>query len=30
VPQYDHDGVTQGWTKYYWEPWKAYLAARKR
>ena len=30
VPQYDHDGVTQGWTKYYWEPWKAYLSAKKR
>ena len=30
VPPYDHDGVTQGWLKYYWEPWKVYLAARKR
>ena len=30
VPKYDHKGVTQGWVKYYWEPWKAYLAARKR
>ena len=30
VPQYDQDGVTQGWVKYYWEPWKTYLAARKR
>jgi uncharacterized protein YndB with AHSA1/START domain len=30
VPQYDHDGVTQGWVKFYWEPWKAYLAAHKR
>lgn len=30
VPEYDHAGVTQGWVKYYWEPWKAYLAARKR
>ena len=29
VPSYDHDGVTQGWKKYYWEPWKAYLVARK-
>jgi activator of HSP90 ATPase len=30
VPPYDHDGVTQGWVKYYWEPWKAYLGALKR
>jgi activator of HSP90 ATPase len=30
VPEYDQEGVTQGWPKYYWEPWKAYLAARKR
>jgi activator of HSP90 ATPase len=27
VPQYDHAGVMQGWVKYYWEPWKAYLDA---
>ena len=25
VPEYDHKGVTDGWRKYYWEPWKAYL-----
>ena len=30
VPEYDHAGVTQGWVKYYWDPWKAYLASRKR
>jgi activator of HSP90 ATPase len=30
VPEYDHQGVTQGWVKFYWEPWKAYLATRKR
>jgi uncharacterized protein YndB with AHSA1/START domain len=30
VPQHDHKGVTEGWPKYYWEPWKSYLAARKR
>ena len=30
VPPYDHKGVTQGWTKYYWEPWKEYLKPRKR
>ena len=28
VPQQDHKGVTQGWQKYYWKPWKKYLAAR--
>src|SRR5271165_6087041 len=22
VPEHDHAGVTQGWVKYYWEPWK--------
>ena len=27
VPEHDHKGVTQGWTKYYWEPWRTYLAA---
>ena len=30
VPQHDHEGVTQGWKKFYWEPWEKYLAARKR
>jgi activator of HSP90 ATPase len=30
VPSHDHQGVTQGWVKYYWEPWKAYLKTRKR
>jgi activator of HSP90 ATPase len=30
IPSYDHDGVTQGWVKYYWEPWKAYLSMRKK
>lgn len=30
VPAYDHAGVTRGWPKYYWKPWKAYFAARKR
>ena len=29
VPEYDHAGVTQGWVKFYWEPWKTYLAPRK-
>src|SRR5579863_4409089 len=23
VPEYDQKGVTEGWVKYYWEPWKA-------
>jgi activator of HSP90 ATPase len=26
VPEHDHDGVTQGWQKYYYEPLRAYLA----
>ena len=26
VPAQDHKGVTEGWRKYYWKPWKAYLA----
>jgi activator of HSP90 ATPase len=26
VPGHDYDGVTQGWEKYYWAPWRAYLA----
>ena len=30
VPPNDHKGVTEGWAKYYWEPWKIYLASRKR
>ena len=30
VPEHDHKGVTQGWIKYYWEPWKKYLKGRKR
>jgi len=25
VPDHDFDGVTQGWEKYYWAPWRAYL-----
>ena len=27
VPDHDYDGVTRGWEKYYWEPWRAYLAS---
>jgi activator of HSP90 ATPase len=30
VPAHDHKGVTKGWKKYYWEPWKEYLKTRKR
>lgn len=29
VPPHDHQGVTQGWRKYYWKAWKKYLAAKK-
>jgi activator of HSP90 ATPase len=27
VPPHDHKGVTNGWKKYYWKPWRAYLKA---
>lgn len=30
VPDHDHKGVTEGWKKYYWEPWKEYLSEQKR
>jgi activator of HSP90 ATPase len=30
VAAQDHAGVTQGWHKYYWEPWKKYFATRKK
>lgn len=26
VPAHDHKGVTNGWPKYYWKPWRKYLA----
>jgi activator of HSP90 ATPase len=26
VPDEDFTGVSQGWEKYYWTPWRAYLA----
>ncbi len=26
VPEYDHKGVREGWPKYYWKPWNAYIA----
>ena len=25
VPDHDVDGVTEGWGKHYWTPWRAYL-----
>jgi activator of HSP90 ATPase len=25
VPRHDHQGVTEGWKKYYWKPWREYL-----
>ena len=30
VPEQDHQGVTEGWKKYYWDPWRAYLLNRSR
>lgn len=27
VPDQDYDGVNQGWEKYYWRPWRMYLAS---
>jgi activator of HSP90 ATPase len=30
VPPHDHKGVSEGWKKYYWQPWKKYLKERKR
>jgi len=30
VPYYDQKGVRGGWPKYYWKPWKKYLADRSR
>lgn len=29
VPVQDHKGVTNGWKKYYWKPWRAYLAKKR-
>lgn len=28
VPDHDYDGVTEGWEKYYWIPWRRYLQTR--
>ena len=30
VPDEDFAGVSQGWEKYYWTPWRAYLTADTR
>ena len=27
VPQQDYNGVDEGWEKFYWTPWRNYLAA---
>ena len=29
VPDHDYSGVTKGWRKYYWKPWREYLAKRR-
>lgn len=26
VPEHDHKGVKDGWVRYYWKPWRAYLS----
>ena len=28
VPDHDYEGVTEGWQRYYWTPWKAYLESK--
>jgi uncharacterized protein YndB with AHSA1/START domain len=28
VPDHDYNGVNKGWKKYYWKPWRKYLARR--
>lgn len=28
VPLHDHKGVSRGWERYYWKPWRAYLDQR--
>ncbi len=30
VPRHDQKGVRNGWPKYYWKPWKKYLASQKK
>lgn len=28
VPDHDYKGVSEGWEKYYWQPWREYLQRR--
>jgi uncharacterized protein YndB with AHSA1/START domain len=28
VPSQDYEGVNQGWEKYYWTPWRTFLAKK--
>jgi activator of HSP90 ATPase len=28
VPDHDYQGVNKGWKRYYWKPWRKYLARR--
>ena len=30
VPDHDYDGVNDGWTKFYWIPWREYLERKAR
>jgi activator of HSP90 ATPase len=30
VPSHDHKGVSQGWPRFYWKPWKKYLTRTSR
>lgn len=30
VPDHDHGDVKQGWSTYYWQPWRKYLKARRK
>jgi len=30
VPDHDYQGVTDGWPKYYWGPWYAYLESQAK
>lgn len=30
VPDHDYRGVNNGWKKYYWRPWRKYLARKHR
>jgi activator of HSP90 ATPase len=29
VPDHDHAGVTKGWPKFYWKPWRDYLKQKR-